>query len=126
MPKLQIVRFTPINLAGFDQDVRNRFWDDLLARTEAGGVIVLNFQQIVILSSVFLGSLFYAHKKCVSLGIKFVGCHLSDDLQSIFYIASPKQPLDWMLNYVDSEEQAIAKARKLLGILDERSEMPTD
>ena len=127
MPELQVVRFTQPSLCELtDRGLFDQMLDDLLVRTGKGGVVVLNFQQVVAFDSCFLASLIRAYKRYEKLGAKFVACHLCDDVRMVLMVAGNKQPLDYMLNYVDNEEQAVAKAKKLLRTVDDGSGAQTD
>jgi len=115
MPGLVIVQITRAEIMD-DRTVRlfSALWDDLLSYVGDGGVVVLNFRDVASFSSSFLGSLFRAHKKFEQRGVKFVACHLSKSLQEVFYVVGSKQPLEYMLNYSDTEELAVGKARRML------------
>ena len=114
-PGLVIVQITRAEIMD-DRTVRlfSALWDDLLSHVGDGGVVVLNFRDVALFSSSFLGSLFRAHRKFEQRGVRFVACHLSKSLQEVFYVAGSKQPLEYMLNYSDTEELAAAKARRMV------------
>ena len=116
MPGVRAVRFThPALHESRDEPVFHRLWDRLLEDGDRGHIVILNFQRVHDYNSYFLAGLIHAAKKLGQRGGMFIGCHLSDELLRTWRVAGLRQPLDFILNYVSSEGEAIEKARLLRG-----------
>jgi anti-anti-sigma regulatory factor len=85
-------------------------WERLSNGVCDGGALVLNFTRVEYLSSQFLGCLLRTRCELNKRGARIVGCHLNEELRASFQVVGPRQPLDFVLNYADTEEQALEKA----------------
>lgn len=114
LPGVQAVRFTqPALLESGDGAVFRGLWDRILEEDDTGRIVILNFQRVEFHNSYFLARLFLARKELHRRGGMFIGCHLCDVLLSLWKM--PGRPLDFVLNYVSSEAEAVEKARLLRG-----------
>jgi hypothetical protein len=116
MPGVRAVRFTqPVLFESRDGAALRGLWDRLLEDGDTGPIVILNFQPVLCLDSGFLAGLVRAWKELSQRGGRLISCHLCDDLIQVLRVSSPSQPLDYMLNYVVSEAEAVEKARLLRG-----------
>jgi anti-anti-sigma regulatory factor len=115
MPGVRSVRFTQPSLSGDGETVFRELWDQLLETVNPGDVVILNFLQVEDYDSCFLAGLFRAGVKLRQHGGLFIGCHLNDELLGTWRVTGLSQPIDFLLNYVNSEEEAIGNARFLQG-----------
>jgi anti-anti-sigma regulatory factor len=115
VPGVRAVRFaTSSTLLGADSATFRPLWDSLLEGVREGDPIILNFRGVCYYSSGFLGSLFSAYKELRRRGGTFIGCELRDDLYDIWFVSGLRQPRDYILNYVATEEEAVEKAKRLI------------
>jgi len=112
---LRVVRFEqPVLFPDVDESLYDHLWERTAAGMGEDEVIILNFAQVRHLTSGFLRWLFRAHGQMKPRRSQFIGCCLEEELRDVFFVVGLSQPLDWLLNYVSSEEAAMDKARALL------------
>jgi hypothetical protein len=114
-PGVQVLRFKePILFPRDDEAFYANLWERLAAELSQGGVVVLNFAQVRYLTAEFITWLCKAYGQMKGRRNRFIGCHLDEELQSMFFVSGLSQPLDWLLNYVRNEDEALDKTRMLL------------
>jgi anti-anti-sigma regulatory factor len=86
-------------------------WDRLLSDVGRAEVLILNFAQVEYVTASFLKCLITIYRELARKDAMLVVCQLQEQVREVFCVAGSRQPLA-DFNYVETEEQALMKARR--------------
>jgi anti-anti-sigma regulatory factor len=113
-PGVRAVRLATANPVQTDGEVQYRaLWARVAKGVQRGDAVLLDFQGIGMLSSLFLVGLLQAHRELSRKGAHVIAFGVGDDLQRVWRVTGLSQPLDAMLQQVPDEATAHERARRL-------------
>ena len=113
-PGIRAVRLATANPLLTDGEVQYRaLWARVAKGVQKGDAVLLDFQGIGMLSSLFLVGLLQAHRELSRRGAHVIGFGIGEDLQRMWRVTGLSQPLDAMLQQAPDEATALDRARRL-------------
>lgn len=87
------------------------FWTEALRDVGKGHVVLLDFRDVGMLSSLFLVSLLQAHREVSRRGGCFISFGIDESLLRLFRVTGLSIPLETVLHVVPDEDEALARAK---------------
>lgn len=111
-PGLRVVRIA--SWQPLENDAEHRFqasWNALLRDVNRGHLILLDFRDVSLLSSLFLVSLLQAHRELTRRGACFVSFGIEPHLERMLRVTGLSLSLETVLHHAPTEADALARAR---------------